>query len=91
MTGEAPYDIHYRWVYGPPMPAGLDPQARKAMIRKRVEEILADEYLETGSSAPAQGDLDWEPVNATMHLPPAWCVPAGTSSLQPGAVIARPV
>jgi hypothetical protein len=40
MKGEAPYDIKFRWVYGPPIPAGLDPQARQAMIRQQLEEIF---------------------------------------------------
>jgi hypothetical protein len=41
MRGEAPYDIEFRWVYAPPMPFGLDAEARRAMVRKRVEEVLA--------------------------------------------------
>jgi hypothetical protein len=51
MKGEAPYDLEFRWVYGPPMPVGLDPEAREAMVRQRIEEIFAGLY--PGSSLPA--------------------------------------
>jgi len=40
MRGEAPYHIEFRWVYGAPLPVGLDPEARKAMIAQRLQEIL---------------------------------------------------
>src|SRR5262249_11689234 len=59
MTGEAPYDIHFRWVYGPPMPAGLSPEERRAMLRQRACEILAGHYpepsLPVASSAVPHG------------------------------------
>ncbi len=40
MRGQAPYLIEFRWVYGPPIPVGLDPAARKAMIEQRIPEIF---------------------------------------------------
>jgi hypothetical protein len=40
MQGQAPYQIDVRWVYGPPLPVGLDHETRQAMIRKRVAEIF---------------------------------------------------
>jgi hypothetical protein len=40
MQGRAPYHIEFRWVYGPPIPMGLDPEARQAMLVQRVEEIV---------------------------------------------------
>jgi hypothetical protein len=40
MQGQAPYGIAFRWTYGPPIPAGLDPEARKVMVTQRVNEIL---------------------------------------------------
>jgi hypothetical protein len=40
MRGEAPYHIVFRWVYVAPIPVGLDPDARRAMITQRVREIL---------------------------------------------------
>ncbi|HEX7840023.1 MAG TPA: HNH endonuclease signature motif containing protein [Kofleriaceae bacterium] len=40
MQGQAPYGIAFRWTYGPPIPAGLDPEARKVMVARRVNEIL---------------------------------------------------
>ena len=47
MQGQAPYLIEFRWVYGPPIPVGLDPAARKAVIDQRVQEIsqASDETL----------------------------------------------
>jgi len=41
MTGQAPYQIEFRWVYGDPIPVGLDPEARRALILEQLEEILA--------------------------------------------------
>lgn len=32
MRGQAPYDIEFRWTYAPPLPVGLDPDARRAMV-----------------------------------------------------------
>jgi hypothetical protein len=40
MQGEAPYDLQFRWVFGAPLPIGLDPKTRAAMIQQRVHEIL---------------------------------------------------
>ncbi len=40
MRGQAPYLIEFCWVYGPPIPVGLDPAARKALIEQRVQEIF---------------------------------------------------
>jgi hypothetical protein len=40
MQGQAPYLIEFRWTYGPPIPVGLDPAARKAVIEQRVQEIF---------------------------------------------------
>ena len=49
MQGQAPYHIEFRWVYGPPIPAGLAPEARKAMRAQLLEETfsqaaVADEW-----------------------------------------------
>jgi hypothetical protein len=44
MRGEAPYEIEFRWVYAPPMPFGLDAEARQAMIQKQIDETLAAQY-----------------------------------------------
>jgi hypothetical protein len=40
MQGQAPYQIDVRWVYGPPLPVGLDPETRQAMIQERIAEIF---------------------------------------------------
>jgi hypothetical protein len=40
MQGQAPYRIEFRWLYGPPIPVGLAPEARSAMLVQRVEEII---------------------------------------------------
>ena len=41
MHGQAPYDIAFHWVSGPPLPVGLAPEAREALIRDRIAEIFA--------------------------------------------------
>jgi hypothetical protein len=40
MKGEAPYQIEFRWVYRAPIPVGLDPAAREAMVAQRLEQIF---------------------------------------------------
>jgi len=40
MCGQAPYEIQFRWVYGPPIPAGLDADARQTLIAQRLHEIF---------------------------------------------------
>ena len=35
MRGQAPYLLEFRWVYGPPIPVGLDPEARETLIAQR--------------------------------------------------------
>ena len=42
MRGKAPYEIEFRWVYGPPMPAGLDAEGRRAYIRQCVAEMFGE-------------------------------------------------
>ena len=41
MQGEVPYHIKFSWVYGPPLPVGLDPEQRRAMRIQRWEQILS--------------------------------------------------
>jgi hypothetical protein len=40
MQGLAPYHIAFRWVYGPPIPVGLTPEARRAMVLQQLDEVL---------------------------------------------------
>jgi 5-methylcytosine-specific restriction endonuclease McrA len=40
LRGQAPYDLEFRWVYGPPIAAGLSPDARSAAIKQQLEEIF---------------------------------------------------
>ena len=42
MRGKAPWEIEFRWVYGAPMPAGLDEAGRRAFIRQCIEEIFGE-------------------------------------------------
>ena len=44
LHGQAPYELEFRWVYCPPIPVGLAPEARQALIDQRVREIF-DEGL----------------------------------------------
>ena len=41
ITGEAPYGVHFRWRYAPPLPVGLDPEARAAANRERSRQTWA--------------------------------------------------
>jgi hypothetical protein len=51
MQGEAPYGIQVHWVYGPPLPVGLDPEARQALIRERIAKIF--EQMSSTPDTPA--------------------------------------
>jgi hypothetical protein len=42
MRGKAPWEIEFRWVYGPPMPAGLDEVGRRAFVRQCIEDIFGE-------------------------------------------------
>jgi len=50
IRGQAPYELELRWNYGSPMPAGLTPAAREALIDERVSEILAQLMPEFGAA-----------------------------------------
>jgi hypothetical protein len=65
MKGQAPYQIEFRWVYRPPIPAGLDPAAREAMVAQRLEEIFDEIHL------PAQDDLG-DAARARCSPEPRW-------------------
>src|SRR4051812_5841507 len=51
LHGQAPYGIEVRWVYGPPLPLGLDPEAREAMVRERIARIFERMSMATGHTA----------------------------------------
>jgi hypothetical protein len=40
VEGRAPYELKYRWTYGPPIPIGIGPDARRALIEEQVQEIF---------------------------------------------------
>ena len=42
MSGTAPHEIAFRWTYHPPIPVGLDPVAREALLVQRLEEIFEE-------------------------------------------------
>jgi hypothetical protein len=52
MQGQAPYGIQVHWVYGPPLPIGLDPEARQALIRERIAKIF--EQMSSTTDSPAE-------------------------------------
>ncbi|HEX3473667.1 MAG TPA: HNH endonuclease signature motif containing protein, partial [Kofleriaceae bacterium] len=54
MQGEAPYGIQVHWVYGPPLPAGLDPEARSVMIAGRIARICEQVWSTPDSPAEAR-------------------------------------
>jgi len=46
MQGQAPYGIQVHWVYGTPLPLGLDPETRQALLRERIAKIFDQLSLE---------------------------------------------
>jgi hypothetical protein len=69
MQGQAPYGIQVHWVYGPPLPVGLDPEARSVMIAERIAEIfrgvLPNTEPPTGAREPTRPIRDSGPVSVT--------------------------
>ena len=51
MQGQAPYGIQVHWVCGAPLPVGLDPEARQALIRERIAKIF--EQMASNPDPPA--------------------------------------
>jgi hypothetical protein len=65
MKGQAPHRIEFRWVYRPPIPVGLDPAAREALVIQQIEEIF--EEIDR-SPRNERSDLD----RAEPHVRPMW-------------------
>jgi hypothetical protein len=69
MQGQAPYGIQVHWVYGPPLPIGLDPEARQVLIRERIAKIF--EHMSSSPDSPtrvrerARPMRDRDPVGVT--------------------------
>jgi hypothetical protein len=40
IQGQAPYHLQYRWVYSSPIPVGVSPEARRAMVAQRLHDSL---------------------------------------------------
>jgi len=67
MQGQAPYGIQVHWVYGTPLPLGLDPETRQALLRERIAKIFeqlsnADTLTEARDTRPTR---DGGPVGVT--------------------------
>jgi hypothetical protein len=85
MKGQAPYHVEFRWVYRPPLPFGLEPAARQAMIQERLAEIF-DDVDRASRGEPARVNA-WVPVRRT----PAANVAEGAShGLRPTRDAERP-
>ena len=54
MQGQAPYHIQVHWVYGPPLPVGLAPEARQALIQERIARIFEQVWATTDSPKEAR-------------------------------------
>jgi hypothetical protein len=63
MKGQAPYHVEFRWVYRPPIPFGLEPVARQAMIQERLAEIFDD--IDRASRREPPRTRDWMPIRST--------------------------
>ena len=64
MQGEAPYHLQFRWVFGAPLPIGLDPKARVAMIQQRVREALERPIVLPEGEPLTLASIDGAPVPA---------------------------
>jgi hypothetical protein len=69
MSGQAPYEIQFRWVYGPPIPAGLDADARQTMIAEQLHKIFErtmpsaeGSVVPTGQRSPRSGRMEHHSV-----------------------------
>jgi hypothetical protein len=60
MRGRAPYEIECQWVYGPPLPIGVDPEQRQALIAERIAKVF-----EAMSSDPDS------PIEAREYMRPS--------------------
>src|SRR5215470_14872542 len=69
MQGQAPYGIQVHWVYGAPLPIGLAPEARRAMITERIAKIFEQMALNPDPPAEARAytrpSRDSGPVGVT--------------------------
>jgi hypothetical protein len=61
MRGQAPYGIQVHWMYGPPLPIGLAPEARQALIRERIAKIF--EQMSSSTHPP---------METQAHARPSW-------------------
>src|SRR5690349_8166886 len=60
MQGQAPYGIQVHWVYGAPLPLGLAPEARQALLRERIAKIF--EQLSSSTDSPTKPRDHTRPV-----------------------------
>jgi hypothetical protein len=58
MRGEAPWQIHFRWTYVPPIPIGLTTEARAALIKQRLEDYFGPPDLEEWEPPPTKEELE---------------------------------
>jgi hypothetical protein len=69
MQGQAPYGIQVHWVYGAPLPVGLDPEARQALVQERIARIFEQVWATTDSPTqarePTRPSRDSGPVSVT--------------------------
>jgi hypothetical protein len=67
MRGDAPYEIQFRWTYGPPMPFGLPLEEQRTLIRRRIEAIFErarrDDAEASGVSRDAGPGWDEEAID----------------------------
>jgi hypothetical protein len=71
IQGLAPYHIEFRWVYGPPIPVGLSPEGRKAMLAQRLDDILrASAALNGWSPESPESDIIGYPAASQVGRRP---------------------
>jgi len=97
IRGRAPYDIQFQWMYGAPIPPGLQADVRQSIITQRVQEILnrtlyAREDQPVARAAESQpgpmGRVDPDPVWATRRSKRVQ--PGPPSRIEPSSTPNRP-
>jgi hypothetical protein len=75
VKGEAPYLVEFRWTFGGPVPLGLDPAARSALITQQIDHIF--EQLEREQARRTDAGLAVRPTRPVGEG--GETVPSGTS------------
>ena len=66
MTGQAPYFIQFRWLYGDPIPIGLDPETRSKLVGQRYYDALVIDRELWAKQLASEPDGIWCSANSQL-------------------------